>query len=104
MKLCDYSLGPGGSGEGGAEEGDGMGCGYRAVTLSLFFFSRRQVRCRRRKNAPSDEGPKSPPPDSSLTAREVRGHLLASHRGSVWESEGVNILSSEAGSDKRSRR
>jgi len=27
MKLCDYSLGPGGSGSGG------MQCGYAAVTL-----------------------------------------------------------------------
>lgn len=62
MKLCDYSLGPGGSGEGGAEDGDGMGCGYRAVTLffKLFFF--RGVRCivEEEKNAPSDEGPQPP--------------------------------------------
>lgn len=61
MKLCDYSLGPGGSSEGGAEEG-GWG-GMQLPSCQAFFFSR-GVRCvaEEEKNAPSDEGPPPPPP------------------------------------------
>lgn len=39
-----------------------------------------------------------------LTESEAIGHLLASLCGSLMENEGVNVLSSEAGSDRGSRR
>lgn len=65
MKLCDYSLGPGGSGEGGAEGGgQGRWDGMRLPSCHAFFFFFRGVRCvaEEEKNAPSHEGPQPHPP------------------------------------------
>lgn len=84
MKLCDYSLGPGGGGGGKATE-----------AMQLSHFSGRQV-CSRRNAVNST-------PKSLLSDRErgERSPFWASHWGGLLENEGVNVLSSEAGRDER---
>lgn len=64
MKLCDYSLGPGGSGEGGAEGGGGgRWDGMRLPSCHAFFFFR-GVRCvaEEEKTLHQMRGPNPPAP------------------------------------------
>lgn len=84
MKLCDYSLGPGGSGRGKQR-------GYAAVTL-FRASGVLQQKCFTEEALSDRERERR-----EVTFWHLTGAVLL-------ENEGVNVLGSKAGSEERSRR